>query len=97
MDEKRTQNHHKSRYGKFEFFENTIFHPSKITRTKFLENDRLNCFISTRFKGLIERRAKAHHVYSRLKRHGNHRFHVVSTWNTHGVFAGKIQDLKTLL
>ena len=26
------------------------------------------------------------HVYSTLKRHGNSRFHVVSTWNTRGVF-----------
>ena len=26
------------------------------------------------------------HVYSTLKRRGNGRFHVVSTWNTGGVF-----------
>ena len=28
------------------------------------------------------------HVYSTLKRRGNVRFHVVSTWNTRGVFVG---------
>ena len=31
--------------------------------------------------------AQTHHVYSTLKRHGNYRFHVVSTWNTSVVFA----------
>ena len=30
------------------------------------------------------------HVYSTLKRRGNERFHVVSTWNTRGVFVGNI-------
>ena len=29
-----------------------------------------------------------HHVYSTLKRRGNGRFQVVSTWNTRGVFLG---------
>ena len=29
-----------------------------------------------------------HHKYSTLKRHGNGRFHVVSTWSTCGVFVG---------
>ena len=28
------------------------------------------------------------HVYSALKRRGNLRFHVVSTWNTRGLFVG---------
>ena len=28
------------------------------------------------------------HVYSTLERRGNDRFHVVSTWNPHGVFVG---------
>ena len=32
---------------------------------------------------------QTHHVYSTLKRRGNDRFHVVSTWNTRGVFVGK--------
>ena len=27
---------------------------------------------------------QTHHVYSTLKRHGNGRFRVVSTWNTRG-------------
>ena len=31
---------------------------------------------------------QTHHVCSTLKRRGNARFHVVSTWNTHGVFVG---------
>ena len=29
-----------------------------------------------------------HHVNSTLKRRGNDRFHVVSTWNPRGVFVG---------
>ena len=31
------------------------------------------------------------HVYSTLKRRGNIRFHVVSTWNTRGVFVGTMK------
>ena len=31
---------------------------------------------------------QTHHMYSTLKRRGNGRFYVVSTWNTCGVFAG---------
>ena len=31
---------------------------------------------------------QTHHVYSTLKRCGNDCFHVVSTWNTRGVFVG---------
>ena len=42
---------------------------------------------------------QTHHMYSTLKRLGNNRFHVVSTWNTCGVFIGlkmffKIDALK---
>ena len=29
---------------------------------------------------------QTHHAYSTLKRRGNGRFHVVSTWNTRGLF-----------
>ena len=29
---------------------------------------------------------KTHHVYCTLKRHRNERFHIVSTWNTRGMF-----------
>ena len=32
---------------------------------------------------------QTHHVYSKLKRRGNSCFHVVSTWNTRGVFIGR--------
>ena len=32
---------------------------------------------------------QTHHVYTTLKRRGNDRFHVVSTWNIRGVFEGK--------
>ena len=32
--------------------------------------------------------AQTHHVYSRLKRRVNGRFHVASTWNTRCVFVG---------
>ena len=31
---------------------------------------------------------QTHSVYYTLKRRGNHRFHVVSTWDTRGVFVG---------
>ena len=31
---------------------------------------------------------QTHHVNSTLKRRGNGRFHVVSTWNSRGVFVG---------
>ena len=34
------------------------------------------------------------HVGSTLKRLGNVRFHVVSTWNPRGVFAGKVYNIK---
>ena len=33
---------------------------------------------------------QTYHVYSTLKLQGNDRFHVVSTWNTHGVFVGLV-------
>ena len=31
---------------------------------------------------------QTHHVHSMMKRRGNGHFHVVSTWNTHGVVEG---------
>ena len=34
---------------------------------------------------------QTHHVYSMLKGRGNGRFHIVSTWNTRGVFVGLAQ------
>ena len=34
------------------------------------------------------RTLQTHHAYSALKRRGNGSFHVVSTWNTRGVFIG---------
>ena len=37
---------------------------------------------------LQEHSLETHHVYSTLKRRGNNRFHVVSTWKTRGVFVG---------
>ena len=36
---------------------------------------------------------QTHHVYSTLKRRGNECFHVISMWNTRGVFVGKKIDL----
>ena len=36
---------------------------------------------------------QTHHVYSTLKRHGNGRFHVVSTWNTRGTLVRFSQSL----
>ena len=40
---------------------------------------------------------QTHHVYSTLKRRGNNRFRVVSTWNTRGVFVGNTLLSKGLL
>ena len=37
---------------------------------------------------------QTHHVYSTLKRRGNDRFHVISTWNTRGVFVGSIKETR---
>ena len=37
------------------------------------------------------------HVYYTLKRRGNDRFHVFSKWNTSGVFAGTVMQIKTTL
>ena len=51
---------------------------------------------------LIEKKTKIKalqtlHVYSTLKRRGNERFHVVSTWNTRRVFVGRfIQNCRPL-
>ena len=39
----------------------------------------------------VPRTLQTHHVDSTLKRRGNGRFHVVSTWNPHGVFVGNIE------
>ena len=33
---------------------------------------------------------QTHHLDSTLKRRGNGRFHIVSTWNPRGVFAGEV-------
>ena len=38
-----------------------------------------------------------HHVYFTLKGRGNGRFHVVSTWNTRGLFVRFIIDYKHVL
>ena len=54
----------------------------------------MNAFSSIRISELSlntfheERSLQTHHVYSTLKRRRNDRFHVVSTWNTHGLFVG---------
>ena len=39
---------------------------------------------------------QTHHVDSMLKRRGNDRFLIVSTWNPRGVFAGKLQMVSLL-
>ena len=40
---------------------------------------------------------QGHHVYSTLKKRGNKRFYVVSTWNTRGVFVGQHLLMKQVL
>ena len=45
----------------------------------------------------LKRTLQTHHVCPTLKWRGNDGFHVVSTWNTCGVFVGKSQDFLTLL
>ena len=39
---------------------------------------------------------QTNHVYSTLKRRGNDRFHVVSTWDTRVVFVGWIRPWQSL-
>ena len=46
--------------------------------------------IDSMFLTFIKLSLQRHYVYSMLKRRENNRFHVVSTWNTRGVFAGLI-------
>ena len=46
--------------------------------------------------GLKPRSPQTHHVYSTLKQRGNDGFHVVSTWNTRGVFVGKILKIQII-
>ena len=41
---------------------------------------------------LPENSIQTQHVYATLKRRGNDRFHVVSTWNTRGVLVGKVYN-----
>ena len=41
-------------------------------------------------KALVAITLQTHHVYSTLKRRGSSCFHVVSTWNTRGVFVGYV-------
>ena len=41
----------------------------------------------------ILRSIQIHHVYYTLKRRGNGRFHVFSTWNTRDVFVGMLLSL----
>ena len=41
----------------------------------------------------LYRALQIHHVYSRLKQHGNGSFHVVSLCNTRGVFVGRAQEV----
>ena len=41
-------------------------------------------------KALVAITLQTHHVYSTLKRRGSGCFHVVSTWNTRGVFVGYV-------
>ena len=38
----------------------------------------------------LEASLQTHHVDSTLKRRGNDRFHVISTWNPRGVFVGMV-------
>ena len=44
----------------------------------------------------LETSLQTHHVDSTLKRRGNGRLHVVSTWNPRGVFVG-LEIMVTLL
>ena len=47
----------------------------------------------TLFPGSREVELQTNHVYSTLKRRGKGRFQVVSTWNTRGVFVGKVDSM----
>ena len=45
-------------------------------------------FAKNNFKCSKPRSRQTQHVYPTLKRHGNDRFRIVSTWNARGVFVG---------
>ena len=63
---------------------------AKITRSLHLSLTLL-CFQIIRilyWKKRLLIALQIRHVYATFKRRGNNRFHVVSTWNTRGVFVG---------
>ena len=52
----------------------------------------VNARLGSKYTSDQEFISETHHVYSTLKRSGNSRLHVVSTWNTRGVFVAKFAD-----
>ena len=57
---------------------------------KIVHYSRKNASFFYLTRGMTNLPKKTHHVYSTLKRRGNDRFHLVSTWNARGVFVGFI-------
>ena len=46
------------------------------------------------FSGITKWSLQTYHVYSTLKRRGNNRFYVASTWNTHDMFVGILKNFE---
>ena len=59
----------------------------------FLDLRMTNVLILKQFPRILVNTLQTLQVYSTLKRRGNVRFHVVSTWNTCGVFVGYVLAL----
>ena len=59
----------------------------------FLDLRMTNVLILKQFPRILVNTLQTLQVYSTLKRRGNERFHVVSTWNTRGVFVGYVLAL----
>ena len=67
--------------------------PTKVVHSDVLHTDEISdhdmpyAILNVKKERYEQRSLQTHHVDSTLKRRGNSRFHVVSTWNPRGVFA----------
>lgn len=84
---------------KFRWWKTKVFRKfSLVTATKNKILFDLICEFQISWLKFISKNKKepykhTHHVNSTLKRRGNDCFHVVSTWNTRGVFVGNLKPL----
>ena len=81
---------------------NWFFHVLVINLYFFFNRDLIptTCIIYVSLHVLQDARTsvlQTHHFYSTLKRRGNSCFHVVSTWNTSGMFVGRLQEFTIII